>query len=102
MSDEESPDDLEPYITSRDTSPAPRRRETQIQLARRVHAAELEIHGHPQPLVTDEQIDELVKRISKEVVAAVLESVHKDSRKIVREHLGEAFKDMAFINKIPV
>ena len=98
LRDEEN--ELEPLITGTDSTPVPRRRETQIQLERRVSEAELKAFGRDRPLMTDEQVDSLVNRISELVTEAVLERVHKDSAAIVRGHMGEVLKDLAFRTKL--
>lgn len=90
--------DLVPYITERDSTPKPRRKETPIQLERRIAEAEENLHGTARHLATEAQIDDIVKRISDLVVAAVLEAVAKDTKKLVREHISEVFKELAFVS----
>lgn len=88
--------ELEPLILDRDSTPRPRLNEKPIQLERRISDMETELHGKAKSHITNEQVDDIVLRISTAVTAAVMEAVAKDTKKAVQQHISEAMKTMAF------
>lgn len=91
----EDPDDLDPAIVERDSAPRPRHRETTAQYERRLEVLKLEYQGPDRPLMTDEQCDDLVRRISESVTVAVMAQVKRETRDEVRQHMAEVMRGLA-------
>jgi hypothetical protein len=97
---QDNPDDLEPVITERDSEPRPRQTESQLAHERRMADMKLHFLGPDRSIVTDAQIDEIVKRVTTDVVSAVLAAIREETRKNVHLDVADALKQVATASKM--
>lgn len=95
-------DDFEPAIHSRDCTPVPRRGETADQLTKRLDDLERSTfafsradRGDLAPVITDQQVDDIVARVAEQVTAAVMVLVGRGAREMLRVDLAESLRSMA-------